>query len=853
VTARSILGALSVALILVATIVAATVSARSADDQAEQDDRVRMTQLVGGMRAETSRVMAVAESAGALIAAGGAARKDEFAALGRRIGSEPGVGYLTWMPRVTAAQRAEFEREIGLGLWTATLFDPDGVPAPSRPVHYPVKWTAAPGVRSTVGFDPYAFPLMAGTLDQADATGRPAATHPMPLSFQESTPMTAVFVPVRSPSNGRFSSQTVGFIGASIIVEELESLAALEPGAVQVTDDGGVLVGAPIEGETLTAQLDVAGRSWNITMARQAVSTPAPWFILGGGALLALMVAALFAGGHRRERRALALVERRLRERVDAEGQLRSERDYSRAIVDALQDGLLVLDEDGTVVRANEHVTAIAGFPAETLVGARWPLPFWPIDDDGAARAFAELRTVERVEAEVRLRTRDGGGAWVLLTAAALHHADGGVAGHLVALKDITDRREAEQELAARASADPLTGLANHRSFHDTLEREVTAAAAGGLALAVAVLDLDHFKQINDTMGHQAGDDALREVARRLASCIRSGDTLARVGGEEFAWLLPGTSAEAAFSAVERARRAVGGLPVRGVGSVTLSAGISDMEQAASASELYRLADGALYWAKANGRNRTFVYTPEVVEATSAEEYATRLERLRAISTIQALARAVDAKDESTRRHSERVADIAAAIARQLGWSPDDADMLHGAGLVHDVGKIGVPDAILFKPGSLTIEEYEQVKLHAALGGQIVAGALTDRQARWVRGHHERWDGGGYPDGLAGSEIPEGARILALADAWDVMTVARHYSAPRDLRGAVEECTAMSGTQFWPEAVEALVRLAESGSVAIPTAPEARATADGEESRSGFSDPPGWTIVGSPRKGGDPA
>ncbi len=851
-TARSILGAFSVVLILAATVVAATVSARSAEDQAAQDDLMRMSQLVGGLHAETARVLAVAESAGALIAVGGADRDEEFRSFGQRIGYDPGVGYVTWMPRVTARERAAFEARTGEGIWTASVLNPDPLPAPARPVHFPVLWTVAPGVESTVGFDPYAFPLMSDTVDRAIATGRPAATQPMPLSYTNLTPMTSVFVPVRRPA-GREGPALLGLIGASIITEELDSLRPLAPGSVYVADDGIPLAGTPIEGPVLTAGVEVAGRTWSVTMARREASTPAPWFIGAAGALLAFLVGGLFARSHVREQRAMALVERRLGERLDAEWQLRSERDYSRAIVDALQDGLIVLDADGMVIRANAHVTAMTGFPPESLVGAVDPLPFVPRDDDGAAKAFAELRTRERMEAEVRLRRRDGGAAWVILSAAALHDADGVVTGHLVALKDITDRRAAEQELAALASADPLTGLANHRSFHDTLDREVLAAATTGSELAVAVLDLDHFKQINDAMGHQAGDDALREVARRLRSCIRGGDTLARVGGEEFAWLLPGASAEAAFAAVERARRAVSAMPVRGVGTVTISAGISDTGQAVSPRELYRLADGALYWAKANGRNRTFVYTPEVVEATSAEEYATRLDRLRAISTIQALARAVDAKDESTRRHSERVADLAAAIARELGWQPDDADMLHGAGLVHDVGKIGVPDAILFKPGRLTPQEYEQVKLHAALGAQIVAGALTDRQARWVRGHHEHWDGRGYPDGLAGDEISVGARILALADAWDVMTVARHYSAPRDLAGAVAECEAMSGTQFWPDAVAALVRLVEVGAVGIPTASEDAEAPSDAAARSGFAGSPGWTIFGSPRKGGDPA
>src|SRR5690606_2470678 len=127
---------------------------------------------------------------------------------------------------------------------------------------------------------------------------------------------------------------------------------------------------------------------------------------------------------------------------------------------------------------------------------------------------------------------------------------------------------------------------------------------------------------------------------------------------------------------------------------------------------------------------------------------------------------AVDAKDRSTRQHSERVAEIAKVLASALGWSIDDASALRDAGLVHDVGKIAVPDAILFKPDRLTADEFQRVKAHAALGAEIVADVLSTDQVAWVRGHHERWDGDGYPDRLSGERVPEGARILTLADAW---------------------------------------------------------------------------------------
>ena len=155
----------------------------------------------------------------------------------------------------------------------------------------------------------------------------------------------------------------------------------------------------------------------------------------------------------------------------------------------------------------------------------------------------------------------------------------------------------------------------------------------------------------------------------------------------------------------------------------------------------------------------------------------------------------MDAKDPSTRRHSERVAALCEELADALGWPPERCRLLRDAGLVHDVGKIGVPDAILFKPGRLTAEEYELVKEHAELGARIVAEALTPEQVSWVKSHHERWDGGGYPEGLMAEDIPEGARIMALADAWDVMTSERPYTAgPATPARAIAECRACSGS-----------------------------------------------------------
>ena len=219
-------------------------------------------------------------------------------------------------------------------------------------------------------------------------------------------------------------------------------------------------------------------------------------------------------------------------------------------------------------------------------------------------------------------------------------------------------------------------------------------------------------------------------------------------------------------------------------GTVTSSAGVCDLAQAGTAEELLRKADGALYWAKVHGRDVTYGFSPEVVEVLSAQERADQLERMGALSAMRALARAIDAKDPSTRSHSERVARTVELLALTAGWTPQRAALLREAALVHDVGKIGVPDAILLKPMSLTREEYDLVKSHAALGADIAAEVLSPDQVVWIRHHHERWDGRGYPDGIAGERIPQGARLLAVADAWDAMTSARPYQGrPLHRRG----------------------------------------------------------------------
>jgi len=374
------------------------------------------------------------------------------------------------------------------------------------------------------------------------------------------------------------------------------------------------------------------------------------------------------------------------------------------------------------------------------------------------------------------------------------------------AIASIEDRAK----LAAQASTDPLTGLANHRTLQQTLATEVARAVRHGRALSVAVIDVDHFKQINDTGGHEAGDETLLRVAVCLRKLARAEDTLGRVGGDEFAWVLPETNREQALLAVERARTEIRRSLLEPV-PITVSAGICDTTVTIDPAQLIRFADGALYWSKAHGRDQVWIYDPDVVSELSAQERAERLERSHALLGLRALARAIDAKDPATRRHSDRVAELVGKLAREAGWPAERASLLSEAALVHDVGKIGIPDSVLRKVEPLTSDERDQIRTHAELAARIVEDVLAPEQVAWIRTHHERPDGDGYPDGLVEEEIPEGAALLAIADAWDVMTVSRAYSRPKTVPEALAECIGLVGKQFTATAVDALLALHAAG------------------------------------------
>ncbi|MBO0769625.1 MAG: diguanylate cyclase [Solirubrobacterales bacterium] len=361
------------------------------------------------------------------------------------------------------------------------------------------------------------------------------------------------------------------------------------------------------------------------------------------------------------------------------------------------------------------------------------------------------------------------------------------------------DRRHRAER---QALTDPLTGLANHRELDRRLRTEVTQAIMTNSPLAVAVLDVDHFKTVNDMDGHDQGDETLVRLASLLRTMARSTDVLARSGGDEFTWVLPGATGREAQARTEALHEALSA--THWSRRVTLSVGVADNSWTQDPAELVRLADGALYWSKVRGRNRSSVYDPEVIDALSAEERADRLERTQALRGLRALARAIDAKDPETREHAERVSTMSRSLALAVGWDEHRADLLAEAALVHDVGKIGIENRILHKRGALTQKERDHIKTHAELSARIVEGVLSEEQAEWIRTHHEWADGSGYPDGLDRSAIPLGGALLAVADAFDVMTAGRAYNRRRPPADALAEVKRRADVQFTVEAVAAL-------------------------------------------------
>ena len=362
--------------------------------------------------------------------------------------------------------------------------------------------------------------------------------------------------------------------------------------------------------------------------------------------------------------------------------------------------------------------------------------------------------------------------------------------------------------LADAARTDGHTGLLNRRGLQEVAELELERARRGDRPVSIVVIDVDRFGEFNEEHGHTASDRALKTVAAVLQEGKRRIDVAARISGEEFALIAPDTDEHGAYVLADRLRREI--REAFSEMGLTVSLGIASYpKHGGTAEELLTGADRAVFAAKALGRDRTVIFNREIAANLLGEQTRQAAVEEGHLAAVLVLAETLDMRDAGTARHSQLVGRYARSIATEMGMSPEHVERVHLAGVLHDIGKIGIPDSILKKPGALEEHEWAEMRKHPELGARILQGAHLDDIAGWVLAHHERPDGQGYPVGLSDGRIPLEARILAVVDAYEAMTNDRVYRPAMPESEARAELKRYAGTQFDPEIVTTFVKLLE--------------------------------------------
>jgi len=374
----------------------------------------------------------------------------------------------------------------------------------------------------------------------------------------------------------------------------------------------------------------------------------------------------------------------------------------------------------------------------------------------------------------------------------------------VVAVRQRGRLRALRDRIAGSNHTDPLTGLLNRRAFEELLELELERALRADRPLSVVVGDIDAFRQVNEQHGHAAGDEALQSVATNALKWKRRIDVAARIAGEEFALLLPETDERGALIVAERLRRATHRSFAESTAGVKFSFGVATAPvHGSDAAGLLRAADQAVAAAKDLGGDRTVIYSTEVARALDEDTQArTELQ----LATVIALAEALDIRDTGTGEHSHTVASYAEMMARELGLDEERVERMRLAGVLHDIGKIGISDRVLTKPGPLDHTEWQEMHTHPEIGARLLSRPEFEDLREWILAHHERPDGLGYPRGLRADQIPIEARILAVADAYEAMTADRCYRPALGEAAARAELESAAGTQFDATVVVALLR-----------------------------------------------
>ena len=393
------------------------------------------------------------------------------------------------------------------------------------------------------------------------------------------------------------------------------------------------------------------------------------------------------------------------------------------------------------------------------------------------------------------------------------------------------------QQARLTSLTDTLTGVGSRKLLEDKLQAEFDRAKRYKRPFSVAIIDLDHFKLINDTLGHAAGDDAIRRLAACMDAERRTPDVLARYGGDEFVILMPETTAADATILLERIRAAAQRIQLDQEITLSISCGVAESlpDQDDGAREVMRRADLALYEAKNAGRNCVKLWDKAMARRLNTNDLEIeKIKRLQRrviglsekaekmfMESIWGLVQALEAKDTFAKRHSENVMYYAVALAETMTLGPRHVDLIRRAAMIHDIGKIGIPDAILLKPDQLTPHERRIVEQHPLIAVRILEKmSFLEREVAIVRHHHEKWNGQGYPDGLARTAIPLGARIIAVADTFDALTASRAYHASRPVSRALDILTDSSDYDFDADVVKAIVAWIEAVASELDKGPQ---------------------------------
>lgn len=396
-------------------------------------------------------------------------------------------------------------------------------------------------------------------------------------------------------------------------------------------------------------------------------------------------------------------------------------------------------------------------------------------------------------------------------------------------LMEELDRKN--RELTELSITDGLTGLFNHRFLQDRFDFELKRVHRYGGNLSCLLIDIDHFKIINDTFGHQFGDSVLRQIANIMKTRSREIDICGRYGGEEF-MIITNLKADDALRYATKLHTAIENHPFKnGTKSVkvTVSIGIADYRgDIKFKQQLIERADNALYQAKKDGRNLIRIWkeldnlSDKALDRNSIEELKDKFEQMSRqmrntyLESINVLIKAVDAKDPMAKEHSQNVSVYAAHIARELKLPEPEIEIISNAALLHDIGKISIHDEILSKKEKLTFLELQTLKRHPEIGVNILRELkFLEKELPIILHHHERFDGDGYPHGLKGREIPLGSRVIAVADAFDAMISGRCYKNKVPSESALSELKKGCNTQFAPEVVDAFLNVMKSGKVVL--------------------------------------